>query len=296
MGTRVDRYLAEATGLFASRKAAWKACKRGEVLLNGVPVVSSRLLDPGDTLSVVAAERTPPAPWEARLSLPWVDPWLAVAVKPPGLAVHGPRRQTLINALAAALPPSSAPDALPWAHPVHRLDARTGGLIVVARASAAQVALGRLFQTRAVYKRYRALVLGLLEGEGSIDTPIDGRAAHSDWRAVAHHRALRSDWVTTVDVWPRTGRKHQIRAHLAALGHPVLGDARYHPDGNALQGKGLFLWSVEVGLDHPITGSPLRVGLEDPARLLTWRDREAARWGRRADRSSTNPRRGRTSP
>lgn len=274
-GIRVDRYLAETLPAFASRKAARKACKRGEVLLDGEPVESSRYVHPGDRLEVLASDRTPPGAWAIELDVPYADDWLAVVVKPPGVPVHGPRRQTLVNALVGALPPPDLPDALPWAHPVHRLDIRTGGLLLVARTGTAQVGLGQALEARRVEKRYRALLVGRLEGEGTVDRPVGGRAAVSDWRAVLHTPCPRVGWLTTADLWPRTGRTHQLREHVAHLGHPVLGDDLYGAPGAVLRGRGLFLWSLEVAFTHPVSEEPVRVAIDEPAKFGTWRDRQA---------------------
>ena len=274
---RVDRYAAETFAVFASRKAARKACKRGEVLLDGAPVESSRFVHPGDRIEILEPDVHPPGPWPHALEIPWVDDHLAVVVKPPGIPVHGPRRHTLVNALVAALPPPERPDALPWPHPVHRLDIRTGGLLLVARTGPAQVTLGQALEARHVDKRYRALAVGRLEGEGRVEQAVGGRAATSDWRAVQQTPSARDGWLTTVDLWPRTGRTHQLREHLASLGHPVLGDDLYDDPDTVLRGRGLFLWSVEVGLAHPATGAPLRVAIPEPPKFARWREREARR-------------------
>jgi RluA family pseudouridine synthase len=277
---RLDRYLVEAFTLFPSRASARKAARRGEVLVDGAPSRSGNFVLPGQRIEVFEPTRAPPRPWHLPLDLPFVDDWMAVVVKPPGVPVRGNHFRTLENALVAALPPSQAPGALRWANPVHRLDVRTGGLLLVARTGPAQVALGQMLEARTVTKRYRALALGRLEGEGTIREPVEGREAVSDWSAVAHTRSLRTDWLTTVDLWPRTGRTHQLRRHLRHLGHPVLGDDLYGSPGSILRGKGLFLWSVEVSCAHPVSGAPVQVTLEEPRKFATFRAREERRWHR----------------
>jgi len=211
------------------------------------------------------------------LDLVYVDDWLAVINKPAGLVTSGPRRRTLTAALPHNLPTSPRPDAMPRPHPVHRLDARTRGLVVVARTHSANVELSRAFQERPVFKRYRALVGGSLTGEGVVDLPVDGRSARSRWRCISVAQAPVTDTLTTVDLWPETGRKHQLRRHLASLGHPVLGDGLHTESGPVLKGQGLMLAAVQLRLPHPHTGQPLDIEIPEPDKLVTFRQRAATR-------------------
>ena len=221
----------------------------------------------------------PPPIFEAPIEVVWADPFLAAVNKPAGMVVSGNRHRTVEHAMLFNLAPSDAPGSLPFPRPVHRLDARTSGLLLVARTAPAQVALGRAFQAREVRKRYRTMVVGKLEGEGVVEEIVDGKPARSRWKALEHTRSLHVDWFTTVDVWPESGRKHQIRVHLAGLGHPVLGDGLY-TDGPVLRSQGMLLFASELDLAHPISGEPLHIELPEPARYATFRAREHRRWMR----------------
>ena len=110
---------------------------------------------------------------------------------------------------------------------LHRLDAETGGLLICAKTQAAAQALSRAFADRTLQKRYRALVRGALAGCGRVTAPLSGKACVTEWRVAAQTRSQRCDVVTTVDLWPRTGRTHQLRKHMAMIGHPILGDVAY---------------------------------------------------------------------
>ncbi len=277
---RLDRYAASVFERLPSTAAARKAIKRGEVLLNGEACETSRFVVPGDTLDLLPDSRNLRPAYEIELEVPWQDEHLAVVVKPPGIPVSGNRHRTLEHALPHNLGPSTAPDALPVPGPVHRLDARTGGLVVVARAAGARAALGRMFQQRQVHKRYRALLLGRLEGEGEVHEPLEGREAITRYRAVHHARSLRTNWLTTVELWPVTGRTHQLRRHAAHLGHPVLGDGVYGIPGQVLKHQGLFLWALQVDLPHPVSGEPLCARIDEPAKFESHRAREQRRWER----------------
>jgi 23S rRNA-/tRNA-specific pseudouridylate synthase len=140
------------------------------------------------------------------------------------------------------------------------------------------VALGRAFAERRIQKQYRAIVRGRLEGEGLIERPIADRAASTRWEAALHHRSLHCEWITTVDLFPRTGRTHQLRIHCATLGHPILGDDLHTTDGPVLRGAGLYLFACGLEFDHPRSGVRIRVSVPEPQKFVTYRNREQRRW------------------
>ena len=164
------------------------------------------------------------------------------------------------------------PDALI----VHRLDMATSGLMLMARGIAMQRALSRLFERREVYKRYLAVVAGLPaqtpgpDGWSLIDLPIGvdwprrplriidaerGKASQTRWRAVAFDENANS---TRVELEPLTGRSHQLRVHLQALGHPILGDALYAPEPVRARAARLLLHASILRFEHPQSGEAMR--------------------------------------
>lgn len=202
------------------------------------------------------------------------DDALLVVAKPAGLLAvpgRGPDKQDCLSARVQ----SRFTDACI----VHRLDMATSGLMLMARGAEAQRALSHAFATRAIHKRYVAVVAGRLElpGEawGQIDLPIaadwprrplqkidaaQGKPSLTRWRVIGHDAA---SGTTRVELEPVTGRSHQLRVHLHALGHPILGDALYAPpDVQALSGR-LLLHAARLELTHPLTATPLR--FESPA-------------------------------
>ena len=277
---RVDRFAAAVVPGLPTVRSAYKAARRGELWLNGEVCESSRFVNPGDRLRWVPGDRPLPRVYERPIEVLFMDDQLAVVLKPAGLRVSGNVHRTLEHALPTSLALSPAEGALPRPAPVHRLDARTSGLLAVARTATAAASLGRQFQAREVHKRYRALLIGRLDGEGVVEIEVEGRHALTRYAAVEHTRSPRSDWLTTVDLFPVTGRTHQLRRHMAHVGHPVLGDGRYGIPGMVLRGAGLFLCAVQIRLRHPITGEAIDVTAPEPAKFDSHRRREQRRWER----------------
>ena len=203
-----------------------------------------------------------------------VDDTLLVVDKPGGLLAVPGRGAGRQDCLAARVQ-ARYPDALI----VHRLDMATSGLMVMARGPAAQRALSMAFAARAVKKRYIALVAGRLEappeGWGLIDLPLVGdwpnrprqivdhtmgKPSLTRWRVVAHDPA---SGTTRVELEPVTGRSHQLRVHLAALGHPIVGDSLYASPEVQAQAPRLMLHACSLGFAHPETGT--RLVFECPA-------------------------------
>ncbi len=277
---RLEQWSMELFDGIVSKAAARKACKRGDIRLDGQEARGAVFVGPGAVITRLESQGALPKVFPLALEVVFEDDHMAVVNKPPGFRVNGNLHRTIEHALPHNLKPSPEPDALRQFRPVHRLDRPTGGMVICAKTGSALMALGRQFETRRIQKQYRALCVGRLEGDGEVREPVEERSAHSSYRAVSHGRCLRSQWVTTVDLWPRTGRTHQLRRHLAHLGHPILGDAVYGKPGEILKGKGLFLWATGLEFDHPISGESLELSVPEPNKFESFRKREVRRWSR----------------
>ena len=273
---RLDAVVAALTG--APRVEVQRAIAAGRVLVDGSPRTKSHRLAGGERLDVDLTAPTGPQaePEGPEVPIRYRDDHLAVVAKPAGMITHPtPTRPagTLVNRLLGMGVPL-APAGAPWRPGiVHRLDAGTSGLIVVAATDDAYVTLQRVFRRHAADRRYVAMVVGNpTHDRFTVDAPlgrredrivvdrVEGREA-----ATVFEVSERLGRVATLDARPRTGRTHQIRAHLSAIGHPVVGDRRYGGGGELARALGLdrpFLHAAALAFDHPVTGE--RIELEEP--------------------------------
>jgi 23S rRNA pseudouridine1911/1915/1917 synthase len=287
--SRLDRFLAlELPAHSRSQIQSW--IRGGDVLLNGSRSKTGQLLHVGDEIAVSVPSQGPdlPLPEPIPLKVIYEDTELAVIDKPAGLVCHagaGRRSGTLVNAVLHRWGQVEAGDPM---RPgiVHRLDKQTSGVMVIARTAPAIRSLGRQFKDREVRKEYIALVHGkVAQLEGIVDAPL-GRdpvdrkkisvRARKRRTAVTRYRLL--EYVgpcSLLSVHPETGRTHQIRVHLASLGHPVVGDTVYG-GGRRLSGNlqplvsGLgrfFLHAHRLEFRHPRTGAALEFSAPLPEEL-----------------------------
>ena len=279
-GSRLDRALA-TRGEIASRSLAEKLLREGAVRVNGAVLPKSHKLEAGSVVEVelpAGAAATTPEP----VSVPilYEDDHVVVLDKPAGLAVHpgagaGERKGTLVGQLLS-LGAMGGPDPeRPGV--VHRLDRDTSGALVVARSESAHAALQEAIRRREVERRYFALVRGHPRSRtGRIDAPI-GRDRRDPTRrsldtdepreAVTHFEVVEAlAEHTLLEVRLETGRTHQIRVHLGAIGLPVSGDPQYGVAGD-LGLERQFLHAHRLRFRHPITGAEVDVSSQLPADL-----------------------------
>ena len=265
---RLDVFVSTQTA-HLSRASAQRWIDGGLITLNGRRTKPARLIRPGDVITCHVAVRDPPAvePEPLALHVLHEDADVLVIDKPPGLVMHpGPGHWTgtLLNALVHHVGHREGARLRPGL--VHRLDKGTSGVLVVAKTDAAHRHLSRQFRAHSVHRVYLALVAGAVRRGGLIDRAL-GRDTRDRRRVSARSAAPRravtelrvaerlGPDATLVEARPRTGRMHQIRVHLASIGHPVLGDASYGaaPADPAL-GRPM-LHAAVLGFVHPTTGA-----------------------------------------
>jgi 23S rRNA pseudouridine1911/1915/1917 synthase len=270
-GERLDSALARMFGL--SRARAAELIAAGAVLTGGAPAAKSDRVAAGDWLEVTlptpvtAAPRAEPVPG---LIVVHEDADIVVVDKPPGVAAHptpGWTGPTVLQGLLAAGHTLATSGAAERQGIVHRLDANTSGLMVLAKSEPAYSALKRAFREREVEKRYHALVQGHPDPfRGTVDAPI-GRHPSGDGRfaviaggrpSITHYDTLEAFRAASlVEVILETGRTHQIRVHMTAIRHPCAGDRLYGADPVLAARLGLtrqWLHAVRLGFAHPADG------------------------------------------
>lgn len=277
-GIRFSDYAWKVINAIPSRKGIKKAIKNGELRINGEVSGTGAWVRPGQRIDLYDFERHTPKDYTMPLQVVYEDDYIALINKPAGIDVNGNKFRTVENALALNLAAISSADALKRPRPAHRLDSQTSGLLLIAKTSFALMALGRQFENRDIKKRYRAVVIGKTEERGRIERLVDGRDAITDYALVRCVPSLKNTWLSLIDLWPHTGRTHQLRRHMAETGFPILGDKLYGPEGFILRSKGLFLCAVELSFHHPESGAPMTIAIDEPLKFKTFLDRETRRY------------------
>ena len=274
---RLDRYLVRA-GLASSRRVAQEMVERGMVLINGRRSKKSEIVGAGDRVEVAAPDRRAAIEPNAGLALEVLHEDAAVIVvnKPGGVPCHPLRageRGTVMNAVVARFPDTAGAGEKPLEGGlVHRLDNGTSGALLIARSRAAFEKLRDAIRAGRIARRYEALVAGSLDRKIQIDTPIAHHAKNArkmvagDPSSGNPKRAGRAATTlaepirrvgefTLLSVAPKTGSRHQIRVHLASLGHPIVGDTLYGGPASATLAHGRFwLHLCDVAFDSPAVG------------------------------------------
>ena len=268
VGERLDKYVAQKTPSL-SRSRLQQLISAGLVTVNGVPVKASYRIQQGDEIvaRIPPSEEVELVPQRMPLRIVYEDEDLVVVDKPAGMVVHpahGHQDGTLVNALLARFPDLPVgEDNRPGI--VHRLDKNTSGLIIAVKNEHARRKLQHQFKEGQVEKTYLALVEGKVEPErGIVDAPLGRDARHRKRMAVVRKggreavteyqvREYLGDY-TLLEVRPRTGRTHQVRVHLAFIGHPVAGDKVYGYRKQRLGLKRQFLHAQRLGFLVPSSG------------------------------------------
>jgi 23S rRNA pseudouridine1911/1915/1917 synthase len=302
-GRRLDLFVAQSVPEL-SRTRIQELIRGGHVRVDGQIAKVSQRVAAGENIEIEVLPRPAleASPEDLPLDLLLVDDDFVIVNKPAGMVVHagaGHARGTLVNALLHRLGKLSEAGGALRPGIVHRLDRETSGAMVVARNDKAHEHLSEQFRSRNVRKIYLALVHGKMPRDsGTITLPISrdprrrtrmtaratkGRHARTDWRAIA-----RLDGCTLVEAVLHTGRTHQIRAHFAAIGHPVVGDTLYGAPRNLRSGKRNmpllarnFLHAARIGFSHPSSrvwvevraplAKDLRVYFDELGTSLGWR-------------------------
>lgn len=288
-GERIDKYLAEVMSDY-SRSFLQKQLKDGNVTVNGKKAKASYKVAEEDEITVLIPDNLEPdiQAEEIPLDILYEDEYLLVVNKPKGMVVHpsaGHYSGTLVNALMYHCKDQlSGINGVLRPGIVHRIDMDTTGALVVCKTDIAHQSLAEQLKVHSITRKYRAIVHGnLKDEEGTIEGDI-GRhpterkkmAVHvkNGKPAVTHYRVLeRFGNYTYVECQLETGRTHQIRVHLAHIGHPLAGDDVYGPSKVITALHGQCLHAYQLGFVHPVTGEYLEFTADPPESFLSFREK-----------------------
>lgn len=278
-GKRLDRFLTDKMSDSFSRAFVQKIIGRGGVLVNGVPVKSNHKVIPGEAVEMKVSETAEKTvlPEKIKLDIIYEDKDLLVVNKPADMVVHpapGNYTGTLVNALLYHSKNLSGVGGMAKAGIVHRIDKGTSGLLVVAKTDEAHRKLARQFKDKTTRRVYIAVAKGVMElDNGIVELPIARSMRDrkkmavdfaSDKTAVTQYKVLeRFDNATLLELILGTGRTHQIRVHMAYLGHPIIGDTSYGNRSDSIARPALH--AKVIGFMHPASKEYMEFTSELPA-------------------------------
>ena len=272
-GLRIDKYLSTVNEQL-SRSYIQKLLKSGLVLVDGKPVKASYQVDEGDVISLDIPEAVEPEiePENMDLDILYEDQDVILVNKPKGMVVHpaaGHYSHTLVNGLMHHCKDQlSGINGVMRPGIVHRIDMDTTGVIIACKNDMAHNSIAAQLKEHSITRRYQAIVHGVLKDDaGTVEGPIGRHPTdrkkmainHKNGKeAVTHYKVLeRFGQATYIECRLETGRTHQIRVHMASLGHPLLGDTVYGSSKNPYHLQGQALHAMILGFVHPITGEYL---------------------------------------
>lgn len=265
---RIQEY---AVGIFNgafTKSALKKALKKKYIRVNEVIATSATFIEGGEVIKLTIPEKVQP---KKTLILPlevlFEDDYLAAISKPAGIVVSGNSFKTIANALTQNLKRSNLPDAtLP--QPVHRLDYPTTGIVLVGKTSESIRIFNKKFADKEIDKVYYAIAIGNIKSQGLISSEIDGKEALTKYILCESVPSKRFGQLNLLQLTPKTGKRHQIRKHLASIGNPILGDKEYGAEDLILKGKGMYLHAFSLKFTHPFTKQPMYLKDTLPKRFL----------------------------
>lgn len=266
--------------ILGSKTAAKKAIQGGKLRINGQRAQVQDSIKNGDILELKLERSKPTSTNKGIPPIPIIfeDDHLLIVNKPGGIAVNGNRNKTIENVLKRQAKRSTQSDALPHPTAAHRIDVPTKGLVLLAKTKTALIQLNKAFQGGKIEKEYRAVVHGKLKEKGQINIPIQGKRAETHFHLIRTVPSKVFGHLSIVRLLLLTGRTHQLRIHLNAIGHLIVGDKQYAGEQKTILGKGLFLCACILHFKHPITNKQLTITIDSPARFTKLLDREEARF------------------
>lgn len=244
-----------------------KAIKKKLIFIDGIVATTSKYISGLEKIELFESENSSSFKrLKLDLEILYEDNYLAAIYKPAGILVSGNKFVTIANALAQNLEKSNLPDAVK-PQPIHRLDYATSGVLLIGKTSSSIYKLSELFKNKQITKTYFAITTGKMCIGGNIYFSIENKKASTIFNLVKSVKSERFNYLNLVKLLPKTGRKHQLRKHLAAINHQILGDKNYGDSNLILNGKGLYLHAFSLEFLHPFTKEKLFISKELPKKF-----------------------------
>tara|TARA_B110000091_G_scaffold209576_1_gene250985 strand:+ start:377 stop:1240 length:864 start_codon:yes stop_codon:yes gene_type:complete len=265
------RFQEYAVGVFKTiptKSGIKKVIKKKLIFIDNCVATTAQFILGGEKITLFQSEK--PSDFKRLtfdLEVVFEDDHLAIVNKPAGILISGNKFKTIDNALQQNLQKSTQLDAV-RPRPAHRLDYPTTGLLLIGKTSKCILSLNKLFENKEILKTYYAITIGKMEASGSINVLIDEKIATTDYVVLENVKSDRFAFLNLVKLSPKTGRRHQLRKHLTALGNPILGDKEYGKEGFILKGKGLYLHAGILEFTHPFTKQKMSIEKELPNKFI----------------------------
>ena len=274
---RLQEYAGTIFEKLQTRSALKKAISRKTILIDGEIAATSNWIKAGQVIELIASESAVKKVFQLKLPIVFEDEDFAIINKPAGFPTNGNYFKTIENALPYNLKVSTKKDTLNFPKPVHRLDNPTSGILIIAKTKTAQINLHKQFEEKGIQKEYHAIVVGKIPENGTINADIHTKKSLTIFKTTRQIPALQNEFLSLVQLEPKTGRTHQLRIHLSSLGFPIVGDKLYAPK-NVMMHKGLFLCATKIELKHPITDEKIHFKISVPPKFNTYIEREHKRF------------------
>lgn len=244
-----------------------KAIKKELIFIDGLLATTSKYISGAEKIELFQSEKSSTFErLKLDLEVLFEDDYLAIIYKPAGILVSGNKFVTIANGLTQNLKKSNLSDAVK-PQPIHRLDYPTSGLLLIGKTNSSIIELGKLFKKKEIQKTYFAISIGKMNPSGTINSFVDDKNALTEFEVLKSVISERFEFLNLVKLLPKTGRKHQLRKHLSAIGNPILGDKKYFLENKILNGKGLFLHAATLDFSHPFTKEKITISKEIPKKF-----------------------------
>lgn len=252
-----------------SKKGIKKAIKKELVTINGDIGYTADYIIGGEIIDLYQSNLSIEKPnINLDLEVVYEDDYLAIINKPAGIIVSGNKKYTIENGLVNVLLKSTQLDALHRPEPIHRLDYPTSGALLVGKTAQTVMLLNKMFEERRINKTYYAITLGKAMDNGCIEVSIENKISKSEYKTLGRIESRKYESLNLVQLIPHTGRRHQLRIHLASIGTPIFGDLKYGEKGLTGKGNGLYLHASSLSFLHPITSKEVSKTIKLPKKFL----------------------------